>query len=233
VSRVEENSKLDLDRIVFIGRTYEEYVQMFSLKEQDLWGKKILDCPSGACSFTAIASQKGCDVIASDITYSVPSDRLFKKGVRDIQHAMESIAKFQSGYVWNYFKNIQELENARLHALETCIKHMKQYPSQYVSASLPHLPFEDNEFDLTLTAHFLFMYSDRLNYSFHFETLKELLRVTKSELRIFPIVDLAGERYYNLQKLLSQFGDRISYEEEKVSYEFQKNAHTMLKIWKV
>lgn len=48
MSRVEINSKLDLDRIIFIGRPYEEYVQMFSLDEYDLLGKNVLDCPTGA-----------------------------------------------------------------------------------------------------------------------------------------------------------------------------------------
>lgn len=56
------------------------------------------------------------------------------------------------------------------------LKRMKKFPRQYVSATLPHLPFMDNEFDLTLSAHFLFMYGDLLDYSFHLETLKELLR---------------------------------------------------------
>lgn len=49
--------KLDLERIVFIGRTYEEYIRMFDLLESDLIGQRILDCPAGACSFTAIANQ--------------------------------------------------------------------------------------------------------------------------------------------------------------------------------
>ena len=48
--------KLELERIVFIGRTFEEYLQMFKLKEADLVGRRILDCPAGACSFTAISS---------------------------------------------------------------------------------------------------------------------------------------------------------------------------------
>ncbi len=38
-------SKLELDNVIFIGRTYEEYMAMFGLKEEELVGKKILDCP--------------------------------------------------------------------------------------------------------------------------------------------------------------------------------------------
>lgn len=38
-------SKLDLDTVIFIGRTYEEYLAMFGLREEELAGKRILDCP--------------------------------------------------------------------------------------------------------------------------------------------------------------------------------------------
>lgn len=56
MSKVEQSTKLDLERIVFIGRTFEEYLDMFSLSEEELQGKKILDCPAGACSFTSIGN---------------------------------------------------------------------------------------------------------------------------------------------------------------------------------
>ncbi|MEG0259101.1 MAG: SAM-dependent methyltransferase, partial [Lysinibacillus sp.] len=31
MSKVEQSAKLDLERVVFIGRTYEEYLNMFFL----------------------------------------------------------------------------------------------------------------------------------------------------------------------------------------------------------
>ncbi len=48
MSKVEQSTKLDLERIVLIGRTFEEYLNMFSLSEGELQGKRILDCPAGA-----------------------------------------------------------------------------------------------------------------------------------------------------------------------------------------
>ena len=42
---------------------------MFFLSEEELRGKKILDCPAGACSFTAISNKLGFDVTACDIAY--------------------------------------------------------------------------------------------------------------------------------------------------------------------
>jgi hypothetical protein len=38
-------SKLELDNVIFVGRTYEEYLAMFALKEAELAGLKVLDCP--------------------------------------------------------------------------------------------------------------------------------------------------------------------------------------------
>lgn len=64
---------LNLDRVVFIGRTFSEYMRMFNLEPSQLFGLKILDCPSGASSFVAEAYNEykikkviGCDVLYDD-----------------------------------------------------------------------------------------------------------------------------------------------------------------------
>lgn len=74
---------------------------------------------------------------------------------------------------------------------------------------------------------------NRLDYDFHLQKIKELLRVTKDEIRIFPLVDLEGKRYEHLDQLIRFLQDKRYFTEEmKVHYEFQKNANTMLKIKK-
>ena len=110
---------------------------------------------------------------------------------------------------------------------------MEKSSERYVPVTLPSLPFKDAEFDILLSAHFLFMYADRLDYSFHITTLNELLRVTKEEIRIFPLVDLDGKRYEHLDKLIKYLTENgCTVKEYKVPYEFQKNANSMLKIIK-
>jgi hypothetical protein len=223
--------KLDLSRIVFIGRTFDEYLKMFNLSKEELVGKKILDCPAGACSFTAISNQNGIDVTASDIAYCHPAIELQNKGLQDIEHAMDHMEKAQTNYVWDYFKSVNELKQNRTQALTDCVEDMKHTPQRYVPAILPELPFSDNEFDFTLSAHFLFMYADRLDYDFHVQTIQELMRVTRKEIRIFPLVDLSSRRYEHLDKLLDFVrGQGWTAEQIKVPYEFQQNANTMLKI---
>lgn len=233
MSRVEQSTKLDLERIIFIGRTFAEYLNMFSLSVKELKGKKILDCPAGACSFTALGNREGLDVTACDIAYYHSVDDLENKGLQDIDHAMEQMERVKNNYVWDYFKDIEGLRKHRLSALKDCADDMRKSSERYVPVTLPSLPFNDKEFDVLLSAHFIFMYADRLDYQFHISTLNELLRVTKEEIRIFPLVDLEGKRYKHLDNLISYLnGKRCTVEEVKVAYEFQGNANSMLKVRK-
>ncbi|MDM5187946.1 methyltransferase domain-containing protein [Bacillus sp. DX4.1] len=225
--------KLDINRVVFIGRTYEEYKSMFRLQGEEIKQNKILDCPSGACSFTAVSNQQGGDVTACDIVYQIPIGELYNKGLQDVIHTMEHIEVAKDNYIWSYFSSVEDLQKHRLEALETCSRDIKENPSRYVYATLPELPFEDEEFDILLSAHFLFMYSDRFDYAFHVNTVKELLRVVKKEVRIFPCIDLKGDRYEFLDALIEDLQNK-GYEvaEVEVPYEFQKGGNTMLQIKK-
>ncbi|WP_339315715.1 SAM-dependent methyltransferase [Paenibacillus sp. FSL R10-2734] len=223
--------KLDLERIVFIGRTFEEYLQMFDLQEADLVGRRILDCPAGACSFTAIANQLGGDVTAADIAYYYSTDELADKGVQDIEHVRSELDKVRDNFAWDYFESIEDLTQTRSRALNDNTKDRRQTPERYVPVILPNLPFSNEAFDLTLSAHFLFMYSDRLDYDFHLKAVNELMRVTRDELRIFPLVDLACKRYEHLDRLIDELVSQgFTTEETEVPYEFQKGANQMLII---
>lgn len=224
---------LDLSEVIFVGRTYDEYVRMFDLSGQDIRNQSILDAPGGACSFTATATKKGAFVTATDIAYYHSVNDLYSKGVEDIRNAVEGLSQVKDQYVWEYFRNLNDLEAHRGQALHDCVEHMKSQPDQYVPCELPALPFKDNSFDMTLSAHFLFTYADRLNYEFHLQTVKELLRVSKREVRIFPLVDLKSRRYEHLASLLDVVhGLGWKSEERKVDYEFQRNANSMLRIYK-
>jgi predicted RNA methylase len=58
------------------SRSAREYEAMFALTETDLRGRGVLDCPRGASSFTAAASEHGAHVIAVDPVYSLPTRTL-------------------------------------------------------------------------------------------------------------------------------------------------------------
>jgi hypothetical protein len=233
LSKVETSTKLDIDRIIFIGRTFEEYLDMFSFSVDELKGKRILDCPAGACSFTALGNSAGLDVTACDVVYSHSIEDLENKGMKDIEHALEHMEKVKNHYIWDYFENIDGLRKHRLSALKDISKDIREHNERYIPVTLPSLPFKDEEFDILLSAHFLFTYADRLDFQFHIETLNELLRVSKEEIRIFPLVNLEGKRYEHLDQIISYLSEHgCTIEEVKVGYEFQVNANSMLKIKK-
>ena len=139
-------TKQELDRVVFIGRTFEEYTHMFDLEMSDLAGKSVLDCPSGACSFTAHGAKRGLDITASDIAYDHKPDDLEAKGLQDIRHAMETMEQAKSNYVWDYYGDVEGLRRHREQALRDCVQDMREFPDRYVAAVLPELPLITNSF---------------------------------------------------------------------------------------
>lgn len=229
----QEESGLELSQIVFIGRTFDEYMSMFDLTREELAGQNILDCPGGACSFSSQARKLGAHAVAADIVYQYGRNELETKGLQDIEHTMKQIHAVQGKYMWDRFGTIEGLREERLRAITDCVEDMRHHPDSYVATELPDLPFKEEQFDLTLSAHFLFTYADRLDFDFHVGTLLEMLRVTRHEVRIFPTVDLSGKRYEYMDELmvfLENKGYLLS--EVRTSYEFQRNAHTMLRIRK-
>ena len=92
----------------------------FLFQIEELKGKKILDCPAGACSFTAVGNKSGLDVTACDIAYYYSGEDLKNKGLQDIEHAMKHMKKAKSNYIWDYFKDIESLRKHRL----TCIRRL-------------------------------------------------------------------------------------------------------------
>lgn len=233
MSLAESSKKLNLERVVFIGRTWNEYISMFHLSEDELQGRKIFDCPGGPSSFSSESRQKGLDVTAADLAYRESPEVLEAKGLEDIAHTMIHMERTKGNYSWDFFKTVKDLEDHRRRALADFIKDMRNARGRYASAILPNLPFQDHAFDMTLSSHFLFMYADRLSYDFHLKTILELLRVTKDELRIFPLVDLSGHRYPYLHQIIAKIRDEgWETKEIRVPYEFQRNANTMLKFYK-
>ncbi|MNC69540.1 hypothetical protein D3C75_1202430 [compost metagenome] len=96
------------------------------------------------------------------------------------------------------------------------------------------MPFAGRAFDVTLSAHFLFMYSDRLGLDFHLAAIGELMRVTKKELRIFPLTDLSCRRYEHLDEVIRYAHSQgWTAEEVQVPYEFQRGANSMLRLKRI
>lgn len=97
-------------------------------------------------------------------------------------------------------------------------------------ARYPALPFDDGQFDLVLSSHFLFTYADRLDSEFHQRALVELLRVCRGEVRVFPLLDQGG---HALGPMIEELLGRLrrggtTAEVRPVAYEFQRGGNQML-----
>lgn len=226
-------TSFELDRIAFIGRTYEEYLRMFSLDEALLRRGKILDCPGGASSFAAEARGKGIHVTACDILYDLSGDRLSKKGKADTALVYQRVGEVPHLFRWDYYRDRDRLIAYRNRALELFIADYEEGCAEgsYVQAQLPVLPFADREFTLVLSSHFLFLYGDRLSPEFHAESLREMVRVCAGEVRLYPLQGLDAKPYPHMDEVLMRMQkEGIHTEMVQVPFEFQLGSGKMLRL---
>ena len=228
-----DDSHIQLDRVAFYGRTLAEYLKIFDLDLQSWQGGTILDCPAGASSFVAEARRHGVQAVGCDPLYGTDVTHLIDRGEADIQHVMERVARVPHLFQWNCYSSLNVLQGYRLMALRW---FQYDYPrglaeQRYINAELPRLPFEDRRFDLVLSGHFLFTYSDRFDYAFHRDAILELFRISAKEVRIYPLQGPDAQPYRHMQTLLSDLRQKgIVAEIRPVPFEFQRGSNQMLRI---
>ncbi|HEX3420440.1 MAG TPA: hypothetical protein VHT01_04370 [Candidatus Udaeobacter sp.] len=183
---------LQLDRVVLLGRTLEEYRRYFLLEPHELIGKRILDVAGGISSFCAEANNLGIKVTAFDPIYSLSPGNIKKRSETDLETVHRTIG-LVSTYRWGFYKNPDYMRALRARASTIFFLDFKRHPQHYVAGELPRLPFADAQFDLTLVSYFLFAYQDRFDYEFHRDSILEIMRVTVSEARIYPIVTFEAQ----------------------------------------
>jgi hypothetical protein len=215
---------------IFIGRTWAEYIKMFDLETSDLIPGKILDCAAGASSFTAHMSGEGCDVVAVDIMYGEEPDVLSDKCKTHMEVLVEGLASVDS-FVWSFFKDIDELKEQRNFACQEFIRDYRSHRERYIAADLTRLPFDDDVFNMVLCSHLLFIYDHRLDYDFHLNSIKEMLRVSSDELRIYPLVKNKGMKSLYVNRIISDLED-VDVDILGVDYEFRKGGNEMMIIKK-
>lgn len=220
-----------LSQVVPWGRSFEEYVAMFALTEDDLDGR-ILGCGDGPASFNAELARKGGRVVSIDPLYRFSQDDIRERIRQTCDEVLEQTRRNTREFVWTSIQSIEELGRLRMAAME---EFLSDYPSgvtdgRYVDGELPRLPFPDGAFDLVVCSHLLFLYSGHLSEDFHVESIKELCRVA-GEARIFPLLELGAIKSRHVDavgaRLIAE-GYRVSI--ETVPYEFQRGGNQMMKV---
>ena len=224
---------LKLEDIVLIGRTFDEYCLMFNLYPEKLKGKYIIDIGGGVSSFCAEANHKGINVYAADPVYRLSAREIKERCEHDLDEVMKQMHALEKLYKWTYFRNIKQLKINREKALDIFMKDYIRHSERYVYSEFPYSNFRNNQFDISLISHFLFLYEDRMDYDAHRRVIRESLKTCKEECRIFPLVNLSGRKSRFLtdlyrDPLVSGSGFLIS----PVKYEFLKGGNDMLIIKK-
>ena len=109
---------LRLDRVVLLGRTFEEYRRYFLLEPKELIGKDVLDVAGGVSSFCAEANARGIPVTSSDPIYSLPAEQIAERSEPDLESVYPRHWKCTD-------LSLELLQNPSTHArvLRACIFH--------------------------------------------------------------------------------------------------------------
>jgi SAM-dependent methyltransferase len=213
------------------GRSFDEYVRMFSLTPTDLT-RKIMGCGDGPASFNAELTERGGNIISVDPVYYFSANQIRQRIGEAHDEIIDQTRKNYNKFIWHEIDSVEKLERIRMSAMEKFLEDFAKGTIQkrYVPGELPFLPFSNKEFDLALCSHLLFLYTDNLSLEFHLRSLEELCRVS-NEIRIFPLMDVNANRSPYVEQVIHFLRvKKRDVMEVKVAFEFQKGGNTMLKI---
>jgi hypothetical protein len=221
----------DVEDVIVIGRTVDQYLRMFDLRPADVRGRSVLDCPSGAASFVSTAAEWTERAVGADVTYGLSPTAMERRCEADYQKAVTLLESTDQILAEETYDDVEQRKDLLRDASRQFAADYAANPQRYVRTELPVTPFADDAFSLVLSAHFLFLYSDRLDYDFHLETLRELARVAADEVRVFPLIGMDTKRYPRLDALVDALAaDGHAASVESVPYESLKNGNEMLVI---
>ncbi len=222
---------MTLEKIVPWGRNLSEYVVMFSLTKDDL-DSKILGCGDGPSSFNTEVDLNDGSVVSVDPLYAYSKKEIMQRIDEISEEVMEQVVKNKDNFVWKMISSPGMLYEMRIEAMTEFLMDYNEGKEEgrYIEGELPELSFEDEQFDLALSSHFLFLYSEHMDEAFHLKSIVEMLRVAK-EVRVFPLIDLKGEKSIHIEGVIRELGS-LGYETSivKTAYEFQKGGDEMLRI---
>src|SRR5207302_5252071 len=222
---------LVLDQVVLLGRTLEEYRRCFALDVEKLRGKAILDVAAGVSSFCAEASRLGVKATAFDSIYDLSGNEIRRRCEPDLDQVTQAIGNLKT-YRWDFYQSPELLRRFRERAYRTFLDDYRSgQGTRYVSGRLPKLPFRDGQFDLTLVSYLLFVYEDQFDYEFHKRSLLEIMRVTRGEARLYPVVTFEARQSQYLDRLKADPDMRhLGFEQVQTDFEFLLNSNYYLRM---
>jgi len=218
-----------LSEVVPWGRSYDEYISMFSLSPVDL-EQKILGCGDGPASFNSTLSSNGGHIVSVDPAYAFTAREIRKRIEETYEEVLEQTRKNEDEFLWDVITSVEELGRIRMLAMGAFLEDFEKGMAEgrYQVSGLPELHFKDKEFDIALCSHLLFLYSEKFSKEFHLASIRELCRVAR-EVRIFPLLELGSRKSRHLKPVTKELKkEHYLVEIKKVSYQFQKGGNEMM-----
>ncbi len=206
---------------------------MFNLTESDC-RRRILGCGDGPASFNAEMTAEGFTVVSIDPLYAWTGTEIQAQFNATAEQVISQVRATPQSWTWSFHRDPEDLRSNRRKVMARFAAdyEIARGTDRYRVAALPSLPFSEEAFDLALCSHLLFLYSGLLSEKFHVESVRELCRVAQ-EVRIFPLLTLAGERSPHLPAVL-QSVDALGIRSEvvPVNYELQQGGNEMLRVFR-
>jgi hypothetical protein len=211
-------------------RPLPAYRDMFLLDDDELLAGPILDCPAGASPFGVQVRRLGGEVVSVDPVYAAPA-RLGERVRADLDRVVAWHRAYPDGIDWSYLGSPDEVHRSWSTAIDQFEADFSHDGVRYVAAALPVLPFPDGRFALAVSGFLLFTYPNVLDVDGHRDALLELVRVTRGEVRVFPLHDSAGDPSPHLPALRADLHARGVHTEIRVargSYAPYEGSNRML-----
>ncbi|MEO0431323.1 MAG: SAM-dependent methyltransferase [Cyanobacteria bacterium J06656_5] len=220
-----------LDNVVPFGRSFDEYVKMFALTEKELQ-RSILSVADGPASFNAEGTRLGYRITSVDPLYCFGANDIKQRFDAVVDNIISQVENTPDDWVWTYHSSPSNLRKNRERAIQQFCQDFEQGKAdgRYELGQLPQLNYADASYNLGLCSHFLFLYSDQFDQTFHLASICELLRICQ-EVRIFPLLTLGLQTSPHLEFVmtnLEKMGYRCAI--QPVAYELQRHGNKMLKI---
>jgi hypothetical protein len=228
---LEKIMAMQLDQVVPFGRLLDEYIKMFQLTAADQ-ARSILSVGDGPASFNAEGTPLGYKITSLDPIYEFSAEQIQQRFDAVVDNIIQQVRDTPNDWVWGYHQSPDDLRQNRERAIALfCADYAQgKVENRYEIGAMPQLSYANQQFDLGLSSHFLFLYSAQLSQQFHIDSVIEMLRVC-CEIRIFPLLTLGLERSPHLDAtiaLLEKQGYICTI--ETVAYEFQKGGNQMLRV---
>ncbi|MEU8381095.1 hypothetical protein [Streptosporangium sp. NPDC048865] len=213
------------------SRSFAEYRAMFAIGDRDLDGV-VLDCGGGASSFVAEARATGVRALAADPLYALGAAVLADRLPADLDRGNAMIDANADRFVWEWYGSAERRREMRVDAGSEFMADIRRHPGSYLAAGLPHLPMAGDSVDMVLCSHLLFTWAGHLDREWHRSAITEMSRISRGEVRVFPLVRLGdGEPVDFLDALQADLrAEGLVCAVRRVPYEFQRGAGHMLTV---